>query len=466
MTVELVRRLLDDRLVARADLGLALADAVERGVPFLQVLDGRTKGVREVLESLFEHFEGPFRHVLEVDLELARTLPLGLCERLLALPLCGPVEQPVSIAVVDPSDRHLLSEFEFHLGRSTRACRTSYSLLRRAIDRFRAESSRRRELSGALEVSEITTPPLGTAIPNLPGLASAKSSGRRVSQPRVVFTLPPLVEKELPSDPPIPLVRPSGPLRFGAPSILPQPRHTLPPPQLATAGEPRQNSGVEAAREVEAVREAERLVGEERAKAGAPLLVQVATGAMSTEASSKAQLPVVAESFPAAPRLPKNLDLGPARAPELELSSVHSIAELVAALVPVLETISARYAVFAVRHDAFVLEAQSGAWLTLGESHVPVAPSVLETACRTGYFFGVFGRMRDGEFLGRALDVALTEELYALPITVQRRPVLVLVCAGFDDTFSATRQLDELVPVLALGLERLVREKKGRPSKS
>ncbi len=461
MTVELVRRLLDDRLVARGDLGLALSDAVERGVPFLQVLESRTPGVREVLESLFDHFEGPFRHVLEIDLALARTLPIGLCERLLALPLCGSDELPVAIAMVDPFDRHVLEEFAFHLGRQTRACRTSYSLLRRAIDRFRAESSRRSERSGALEVSEITTPPLGTAVPIIPGIISATHTGRRSSQARVVFTLPPLVEKELPSDPPIPLVRQSGPLRLGAPSILPQPRHTLPPPQVVIADQPAPLPSAAG----EPAREGEVSAGGESPMLGASNMHEGAARAVARKQLSEPAPVQGGEAFPSAPRLPSNLDLAPAEPEKLDLSSAHSVAELVVALLPVLESISARYAVFGVRHDAFVLEAQSGALLPLGESQVPVAPSVLETACRTGYFFGVFGRMTDGEFLGRALDVALTEEIYALPITVQRRPVLVLVCAGFDDAFSATRRLDELAPVIGLVLERIVREKKTRPNR-
>lgn len=431
VTVELARRLLDGRVLSRRDVAEALRDALGRGVSFVQVLIGRTPRVREVLDAEFSRFTGPVSHSLRVDVELALSFPIGMCERLLAVPLKGASEGEVAIAMVDPFDRHVLAEFAHHLGRPTTPVRTSYALLVRALDRFRASSTRHPPSTGLLEVGDESTPPLGTPAPHLPSVRPGAQVGGKpaAGMARMVFTLPPLHVQESASDAPIPLVRPMPSVRPLGSSLFPRPRHTLPPtpPRLTVGLEP-QNS-------------------------------------VPAASATPAPLPVV----PSAPRLPTGTSLvpqdlaSPAVVERSALDVVHSLAELTQALAELLSPIALRHAVFAVKSGSYVLLAPLGVPVAAEAQVASDEPSLLGTACRAGYFFGpLLKNTPDGEFMTRILDVGFGEEVYALPVTVQHRPVLVVVCAGFDNTFSATRRIDQLMPEVGAALSRIVREKRPR----
>jgi hypothetical protein len=144
-----------------------------------------------------------------------------------------------------------------------------------------------------------------------------------------------------------------------------------------------------------------------------------------------------------------------------ELNSATTPERVVTILVYAMENVARRVVVFAARSQAY-----EGRETNHGPSrnavralHVPAsADTALKAAARTGRFVGPLppGVANDGlrNVLG---DPA---EVIAGIVSVQARPALVYIAAGFDSRKLATRRGEELAKAASLTLERIVRERK------
>ncbi len=84
---------------------------------------------------------------------------------------------------------------------------------------------------------------------------------------------------------------------------------------------------------------------------------------------------------------------------------------------------------------------------------------VLRTALLKGYYLG---QLPEERIHGRWRHWIGQDELYAAPVFVGDRPVLMLVIAGFERAFTATRRVDILAQAAGQALERIVRDRKKR----
>lgn len=87
--------------------------------------------------------EVPYMHQIDAVTSLAQTLPEGLCERLLVLPVRrDAMTGTVDVAVVDAQDPHPMQEMAFWLRAPVRMVRTSLGAMLEALRRMTAEPER------------------------------------------------------------------------------------------------------------------------------------------------------------------------------------------------------------------------------------------------------------------------------------------------------------------------------------
>ena len=116
VTIELARRLFHGGVVAAEALEAALLDTVVRGIPFPEALAHHSSAGADLIDRELERVTEPGLGTILVDLDLLAVLPLGLCDRLLAVPLGrDPTTDEVTIAAVDSLDPHVAEEFAYHL---------------------------------------------------------------------------------------------------------------------------------------------------------------------------------------------------------------------------------------------------------------------------------------------------------------------------------------------------------------
>lgn len=141
VSVELGLRLLASSAVGRADIEAALLAHTE-GASFIRALLDRGAISEEVLSQELAKSELPFlRKVIPIP-ALAKGLPPGLCDRLLAVPVRrDPYTGTVDVAVVDPFESHLIAELSFHLGAGVRLVRAPLGEVERALSSLAAASS-------------------------------------------------------------------------------------------------------------------------------------------------------------------------------------------------------------------------------------------------------------------------------------------------------------------------------------
>jgi hypothetical protein len=148
---------------------LLAADAVSHDGMARAVLEAATQGtslVRALLTSggidasrLERHLvrgDAPFMQQIVPVAELARALPSGLCQRLLAVPVRrDPLTGTVDVAVVDVSDTHSVQEIAYWLSAPVRMVQTSLASLDAALERLGPASERGiRSLAAPIWVGE------------------------------------------------------------------------------------------------------------------------------------------------------------------------------------------------------------------------------------------------------------------------------------------------------------------------
>lgn len=170
----------------------ALLLVVQRGIALPEALELLDSGLMARVEQELSRAELPSVLTVRASPELAARLPVGMCRRLLAVPVhVDPRSGRVDIAAVEPLDPHVLQEFAYHLDQPIRVLQASYEAVSGALER----------LQQSAKVS---------VLPSVPG------------KPRSDAPIPLVkVDPSGRSDAPIPLVRRSLP-PVRSPSALPR----------------------------------------------------------------------------------------------------------------------------------------------------------------------------------------------------------------------------------------------------
>jgi Type II secretion system (T2SS), protein E, N-terminal domain len=206
LSAELARRLIHSG-AATVKVEAALFSAVDRGISLTQAVNELYPDLLELLERALDRGDFPAIHTVRALPDVVRQLPLGMCERLLALPVHRDSRsERIDVAAVDVLDAHVAKEFAFHLRVPVRVLRAPFSELVAALE--------------GLHTAGIFLPGLSRILAADRGNFAASASSASVEIPR----------RPLPSEPPIPLVRKSlGPAR--APWVEDVPRVSLVMPE-------------------------------------------------------------------------------------------------------------------------------------------------------------------------------------------------------------------------------------------
>lgn len=433
MTSILTCRLLESKALPRSEVAQALRESCARGIALVQALMERVPEVSTILEYEYQRWLGPRQSSISTDVALVRQLPLGMCERLLVLPLERAHEDdPVPLAVVDPFDVHAMAEFRYCLGLAVTPVRVHYDLFIQELDAVRHVGQA--SAAGLMDAGDDHTPAFGVR-----ALGTFRRRNRQTRDfsessraNRQGFTLPPLEAPGPSSEPPLPLLRTTlAPQRSpGASSepTFPLVRGTLAPPTYPTA----------------------------------PTVVR----AGSTSRDSEPVLTLVKQkpagralSMPAPAHPPAHVS----ESPNLTLSRLEeaeSAAQLLDLLQSSLSSTAPCQAHFSVQKGRFAPKWSSSGVHAQNFELTAEQEGVLLTACQVGYFLGPLPP--DGKVLGlgHLLGMRPREELYVAPVTVKNRAVLVVVVGRFDDAFAITRWVDALVLRAGQVLERLMLAKK------
>jgi Type II secretion system (T2SS), protein E, N-terminal domain len=396
VTVELARRLIESG-VPLADIEAALLLVVERGLSLPEALAERDAGLISRVEQELARSELPSVLTVRASPELFARLPVGMCRRLLAVPVhVDPRTGRVDVAAVEPLDPHIGQEFTYHLDQPVRVLHASHDAVKAALDRLQ----------------------YGAKISVLP-------PGRQ-PEPALRSDAPiPLIKLDtgVRSDAPIPLVRRSM-LPVRAPSVVPgsaAPGSLLP--------------------EVEGVALSWR---------SKPPPVDLLAGAaeLSKQAARAPSVPPLAEQNPASTR--ERLE---------EASSPEAVLELLRdCLAPAASIVFAvKNASFDGRVASPAIEKRAAVKQISLLSH---QPSVLETALKSGFYLGPIPNTPNHRELREALPPDAVNEVYVTVVTVSERASLVWLLAGFEQSLDLTRRADEIALVAGRALARILRDRR------
>ncbi len=401
MTVELARRLIESG-VPLADIEAALLLVVEQGLSFPEALAERDASLLSRVEQELARSELPSVMTVRASPELFARLPVGMCRRLLAVPVhVDPRTGRVDVAAVEPLDPHIGQEFTYHLDQPVRVLHASLDAVKGALDRLQ------------------------------PGAKVSVLPPRRLS------------EHALSSDAPIPLVKLDTGVRSDAP--IPLVRRSMLPGRSPTA-----RPLARSAPPPRALPETEGVAASWRSK---PPPVDLVKGAAQLEEAAReaARLPSVP---PVASRRSTTTRerLEEATSPEGVLEVLRDCLAPAASII------------FAVKNASFdgrvaspAIEQRASAKQISLLSH---QPSVLETAVKSGFYLGPIPNTPNHRELRDALPPDALNEVYVTVITVSDRPSLVWLLAGFEQSLDLTRRADEVALAAGRVLARILRERK------
>jgi len=131
---DLGRRLLDTGVVQPGELRRAVYESMTRNKPFPKALADCSASARAFLERPVEDPGHPTIRSVVPQVDLMATIPPGLPERLLAIPIRkDPRTGTVDVAVVDPYDTHVAAELAFHLRAPVRPIAAPLPEIERAL---------------------------------------------------------------------------------------------------------------------------------------------------------------------------------------------------------------------------------------------------------------------------------------------------------------------------------------------
>lgn len=398
MTVELARRLIENG-VPLADIEAALLLVVERGLSLLEALAERDQGLLSVVEQELARSELPSVLTVRASPELFARLPVGMCRRLLAVPVhVDPRTGRVDVAAVEPLDPHIAQEFSFHLDQPVRVLQASLEAVKTALDRLQR--------------------------------------GAKVS------VLPPRRQPEpsLSSDAPIPLVKVDSGARSDAP--IPLVRRSMVPARAPSA-----LPGRRSAPPASALPEAEGVALSWRSKPPPVDLV-----ARAAELDKPAARPPSVVAPAAVNQATARERLEGATSPEAVLEVLRDCLAPAASIV-----FAVKNASFDGRVASPAIEQRTSAKNVSLLAH---QPSVLETAVKSGFYLGPIPNTPNHRELRDALPPDAVNEVYVTVITVSDRASLVWLLAGFEQSLDLTRRADEIALVAGRALARILRQRK------
>ena len=417
VTIELARRLFESGLVAGTEIEAALAEVTRSGVPLVRALFERGANLAELVERELRRSKLPSVSSVRAEPDVAARLPAGLCERLLAVPVRDDRKTgTIDVACVDPFDAHVAGEIGFHLGAPVRLLRARYGDVVAALDGLHAGGT---FLEGVARALGQRTPAFGASAPLREALADAPASASGAAAEKE-----PLPAAAGPSERPIPLVKKSN------------------EPKRARRGT---NPGVG-----ESALPPVRTLGEDAD--GEPIL------GLTRSKPPPSPIAPQASARPAPALTARDL------APWLDrMAAAHAPDEVVDALGQALHRVAPRVVLLASK--AGVYEGKSAFGIPEGASVrelcIPSgAPSVIETAAGAGFYLGPIPDTGPQAEIGRLLGAGADTEAYVVPVDVSGRAALIVVLAGFDGAFGATRLADRLVRAAGDALQRIVRGRK------
>ena len=415
MSAELARRLIHSG-AAPAQVEAALFEAVNRGVSLTQAVNELYPELVELLERALDRSDFPAIHSVRPLTDLVRSLPAGMCERLLALPVNRDIRsERVDVASVDVLDGHVASEFAFHLGVPVRVLRAPFTELVVALEGLHA--------AGIF----------------LPGLSKILTGKRAAGSSEPESSAPPPAEEERYSEPPPMLLvkkslAPSASWRVDAPAVsfARAEGADFEEPVLHLRQKPFSMPEAERIGHIEHIGRIGRIGTPEGV--GTPDAVELA---------------------------------GPPWALEFEaavaaLESAESPEQVVTGLCEGLRPV--RALVFAVRNASFDVRGGSAALGSPSELRAISVPSgngsLLDAATRVGFYLGPFAQLAALTSLEGKWAAAAGSECYARTVNVSERPSLIVLMAGFSESTEATRRTDVLARSASSALERIVRSRK------
>jgi hypothetical protein len=356
------------------------------------------------LEEQLERVDTPsMRHIAPVT-SLVQSLPPGLCERLLALPVrCDPRTGTVDVAVVDARDTHAADEISYWLKAPVRVVRTSMA-----------------SMEGALRRIESTPDP---GMRPLAAPMGAPPEPGDWNRPEEVGTGPNI---------PIPLTRrsfpPLSPIEIALPVIEKDSSRT---------------SG----------RQRELTLDLNRRKSIAPASSDESSRARSTQRGPFAPPPAGPAPEPE-----------PVSAVVEKMQRAHDRDRILALLISGVEAVARCAVVLAVRREAIVGWAASRSIedASLRSLRIPIS---MRTALNEGLEHpGVrHVRLPDDEVhapLAALLRVAHGSYVAVAAVRVDEKPAAVVVAADLVDPIQAMSRMADLAPAAGESLARLLRERR------
>jgi hypothetical protein len=383
----------------------ALFSSVSRGVSLTQAVNELYPDLMELLDRALDRSDLPAIHTVRPLPDLVRALPLGMCERLLSLPVHRDARsERVDVASVDALDGHVANEFAFHLGVPVRVLRAPFAEVVAALEKLHAS---------------------GIFLPGLPKiLAGRRSITVRPVEP--VPVEPALVEPALVEPASLrPERRSESVLPLSRKSLAPNPAWVADAPAFSIIEPPALDSDDA---------QPEPVLSLGRPKPFAP-----------------------AEFEPAGP--PWTLEF---EAAVQALDSAETPERVVTGLCEGLQPV--RALVFAVRSASFDVRGGSPALGSAAELRTISVPagngSLLDAATRAGFYLGPFSQLSALSSLEGKWSAHIGSDCYARAVNVSERPSLIVLMAGFSESIEATRRADVLSRAAGSALERIVRLRK------
>jgi hypothetical protein len=405
LSIETVRRLLEAGLVPRPEIEVALLQSVIREISLVQALASQRGDWGAVLDQELLRSNVPYLRRVHAKVELCRVLPMGMCERLLAVPVRQEaITRTVDVAAVDPFDSHVQQEFSFHLDAPVRMLRAGMADVLAAIDGMHTGGAFAAGVSEVLGGGRERTPAHGSEAPD----ENAEAPEQSTETPAPSLELP-----TNPSQPPMPLVQRSS---------------NAPRTQAATA------PGVGYSTRPALLEQDER---------GEPVIDLTRSKPPASDALTRSRLReadlVQVERQLAATKSPDEV---------VELLCEHACPE-------------GSSLVFSVKAEAFV--ARSASFEVQGLRDVSLAksrPNVFQVTLESGHYLGKLPETLVHALIRDLLAERLGPEVYVAPVIVGGRATLMVLATGFERSFATTRRIDRLAVAGGEALERLLIERK------
>ena len=414
-----MRRLLDGGLVPRAEVEVALLQSVIREISLVQAIAAQRGEWTALLEQELSRAAVPLVRRVHPKIELCALLPVGMCERLLALPVRQEaITRTVDVAAVDPFDSHIQQEFSFHLDAPVRMLRASLTDIVAALDGMHTGGAFAAGVSEMLGMQRERTPRHGSDPPPPALLAEAEAEAEPEPEPA-----PDPGFAANPSQPPLPLVQ----------------RSSSGPRQSSSAA-PRTAAGTSPG--VGVLARPSPLDHDER---GEPVIDLTRPKPEASEALTRSRL--------------READLVQVERQLAQTKSPDDVVELlVEHACPEGSTL-----VFSVKVDDYVARSASFDVQGLRDVSLPRSrPNVFQAALESGHYLGKLPETLVHALIRDLLAERLGPEVYVAPVLVTGRASLMLLSTGFERSFATTRRIDRLVTAAGDALERLVIERKRR----